>query len=254
MKNPIRIYLVEDELLVAKDLAEMLAGLGYLVVGTAAAKATALHQVPLLQPDLLLVDVRLQGEGDGIELVARLKGQRKYPVIYITSLHDPATIARAKATRPDGYLVKPFTTEDVYAATEMALSHYAEEEPDTTSPEAHDPGRLPPYRLKVLDAYIAANLEEPLTLAQLAAQVEMNLYYFARLFKASTGKSPHQYVLEKRLERARQLLLETGESVIQIAFATGFKEPSHFTKVFSRHVGATPTQYRNRFRWQKAQE
>jgi AraC family transcriptional regulator len=72
----------------------------------------------------------------------------------------------------------------------------------------------------------------------------MNLYYFARLFKQSMGLSPHRYVLEQRIARAKQLLHTPEMTVLEAGVRTGFGDQGHFTKVFRRFVGVTPTKFR----------
>jgi AraC family transcriptional regulator len=105
-------------------------------------------------------------------------------------------------------------------------------------------GGLPPPRLdRVLD-YIGDNLGANLSLSALANVAGMNLFYFARLFKQSTGVSPHRYVLDQRIHRAKQLLRNSPITVLEASIRTGFADQTHFTKVFRRVVGSTPTEYR----------
>ena len=104
---------------------------------------------------------------------------------------------------------------------------------------------MPSARLKRVLDYIGAKLDEDLSLLVLANVAGMNLYYFARLFKQSTGLSPHRYVLEQRVTRAKQLLLHTPEmTVLEAGVRTGFGDQGHFTKVFRRFVGMNPTKFR----------
>ncbi len=92
--------------------------------------------------------------------------------------------------------------------------------------------------------YINDNLEKDLTLAELAAVVSMSMYHFSRLFKQSTGFSPHQYVLNCRIEKAKRLLARTEEAIDQICQQVGFQNQSHFTNVFRKIMGTTPNAYR----------
>jgi AraC family transcriptional regulator len=104
-------------------------------------------------------------------------------------------------------------------------------------------GMSPPRLDRVLD-YIGDNLDENLSLSTLADIAGMNLFYFARLFKQSTRMSPHQYVLDQRIQRAKQLLRNSPITIFEASVRTGFVDQAHFTKVFRRLVGVTPTQYR----------
>ena len=105
-------------------------------------------------------------------------------------------------------------------------------------------GGLPRYRLKRVLDYIACNLAESVSLMQLAAIAGMSPHYFSELFKQSTGRSPYNYVLMQRIERAKQELRNPRCSIIDAGLNTGFQNPSHFARVFRKLVGASPSRYR----------
>jgi len=86
-------------------------------------------------------------------------------------------------------------------------------------------------------------LAEDLSLAQLAGVAEMSPHYFAELFKRSTGHAPHRYVLLQRIERAKQGLGDTRRSIIEVGLEVGFQNPSHFSRMFRKFVGASPSQF-----------
>ncbi|HEY1749564.1 MAG TPA: AraC family transcriptional regulator [Xanthobacteraceae bacterium] len=92
--------------------------------------------------------------------------------------------------------------------------------------------------------YIDATIDGELTLDALAEVAGMNPFYFARAFRRRFGASPHRFVLQRRVERAKRLLTETGTPLVEIALACGFASQSHFTATFHRHVGITPSEYR----------
>ena len=108
-------------------------------------------------------------------------------------------------------------------------------------------GGLPPMRLKRVLSYIEANLDRAVTLSELSGVAGMSLYYFATLFKQSTTLSPHQYVLGRRIERAKQFLRETKAGVLEISLSLGFEQPNNFARTFRRLTGTTPTHYRRNF-------
>lgn len=103
---------------------------------------------------------------------------------------------------------------------------------------------LPQYKLRCALDYINANLEEAFTLAELAKVVGMSPYYFARQFKQSTGLAPHQYLSERRIERAKELLTDTNASIADIGLRLGFSNQSHFTAQFHKQTGTTPRNFR----------
>ena len=104
-----RILVVEDEAIVALDIRTQLERLGYTVVGTAATVQQACRMADEFQPDLVLMDIHLQGEGDGIDAAGQIRRGRAVPVVFLTAYADCKTLARAKRVQPYGYIVKPFT-------------------------------------------------------------------------------------------------------------------------------------------------
>lgn len=106
---------------------------------------------------------------------------------------------------------------------------------------------LTPYRLKIIIEYIQEHLADSLSLDLLASSIDISPHYFASLFKQSTGLPPHQYITNCRLEKAKTLL---GQRDLPIAFVcqeVGFKNQSHFTRVFRQHFRITPKAYRDLF-------
>lgn len=106
-------------------------------------------------------------------------------------------------------------------------------------------GKLPQHKLKRVLAYIHENLEQDLGLNELASIAEMGAHYFASQFKQSTGQPPHQYVTTYRIQEAKTLLANKQLSISEICGLVGFQCQSHFTKVFRKHTGMTPVNYRN---------
>jgi AraC family transcriptional regulator len=93
-------------------------------------------------------------------------------------------------------------------------------------------------------AHVKENIARDLSVSELAQIVDMSQYYFSKLFKLSSGTTPHQYVMRQRIERAQECLRETQVSLAEIANQVGFETQSHFTSVFRRLVGVTPKLYR----------
>lgn len=122
-----RILIVEDEQLVADDLRETLEYLGYNVVALVASGEDAIVQVELIQPDLVLMDIRLAGEMDGVEASQEIQSRFHVPVVYLTANADRATLERVKATHPFGYVLKPFDERTLATTIEIALSRHQAE-------------------------------------------------------------------------------------------------------------------------------
>ncbi len=120
------------------------------------------------------------------------------------------------------------------------LKHYATRKHVFRS---YDDG-LPKDMLNVAINYINAHLGENLSLAAIAAELHISQYHFCRMFKQSTGMSPHRYLMQQRVEKAKQLLRKPEGKVTDIAEDCGFANHSHFAKYFRRYTGVSPTQFR----------
>jgi AraC family transcriptional regulator len=134
----------------------------------------------------------------------------------------------------------------LYAAvlTNALVVHFLQRYVACTPPVRPVTCGLTPAMLRRIIAYIDAHLEDALPLAALAAVVQMSPNHFARRFKQATGQTPHHYVLECRIVRAKQLLADTALSLSAIGFQVGWPDQSYFTALFRKHVGMTPKAYR----------
>jgi PAS domain S-box-containing protein len=121
------ILIVEDEAIIAEDLANRLRRLGYTVAGTTDRGEEALAMTQERRPSLVLMDIRLAGDMDGIEAAERLRAQCDAPVVYLTASSDQATINRAKVTEPYGFILKPFQDREMASHIEMALYRHQSE-------------------------------------------------------------------------------------------------------------------------------
>lgn len=120
----IRILIVEDESLVAMDMADMLTRLGYEVLPAAYSYEEATGALQEQKPDLVLADINLSSGKTGIDLARLIRKEYNLPIVFITSHSDKSTVAEAAATQPNGYLVKPFSEEDLFTSIEVALSNF----------------------------------------------------------------------------------------------------------------------------------
>ena len=108
---------------------------------------------------------------------------------------------------------------------------------------------LPRGRLRAVAEYIEEHLDAGPSLDQMAAVARLSAYHFARQFKRATGLPPHQYVIMRRVERAKQLLQGDGDvTLTEVAARTGFSDQSHFSHHFKQLVGVTPGRFRMRTR------
>ena len=116
-----RILVVEDQRLIAADLEVILKKLGYVVVGNVSSGENAISDADRLRPELVLMDIHLSGEMDGIQAAEIIRDRYNVPVVYLTAYADEVTILRAKKTTPFGYLVKPFNERELRATIEIAF-------------------------------------------------------------------------------------------------------------------------------------
>ena len=124
--DSLRILAVEDHPVQARALRLLLRGLGYELVGVAPTAAEARALFDELAPDVLLLDIRLRGEEDGIALALQLSERRPVPIIFVSSLQDAATFARARQAGPFAFLAKPYDGPVLGRAIELAVQHFAQ--------------------------------------------------------------------------------------------------------------------------------
>ncbi|WP_400192365.1 response regulator [Hymenobacter sp. B81] len=127
--QPLRILIVEDELLVAADLQEALERAGYEVPLTVRSGEMALQVLASVAPDVVLLDINLKGALTGIDTAARIRAERPLPFIFLTGLADRATLDRALAEHPAAYLVKPFVERDLTIAIDLAVRNFGQSSP-----------------------------------------------------------------------------------------------------------------------------
>ncbi len=122
-----KILIVEDEAVVSLDISRRLEKMGYEVMGRLASGEEAIEAIQEERPDLVLMDINLQGEIDGIETAMKLYKEHNLPVIYLTAYAGDSTLERAKESKPYGYILKPFKERELHAAIEIAISRHETE-------------------------------------------------------------------------------------------------------------------------------
>ena len=134
-----RIMVVEDEWSVADDLSMVLQSMGYTVTAAVPSGEEAIQKAEEDKPDLILMDIVLEGEMDGIEAAKQIRSFYNIPIVYLTAYTDEKILERASLTGPFGYIVKPFINEDLKISIEIALyKHRVEKELKRLVQELHD--------------------------------------------------------------------------------------------------------------------
>ncbi len=124
MERPIRILIVEDNVIIADDMQSMLEEIGYEIVDNVIVYEQAEEVLKTQQVDLVLIDIILASDKTGIDLGKHIRENYDIPFIFVTSNSDRATVESAKTVKPNGYLVKPFEQQDLYTSIEIALANF----------------------------------------------------------------------------------------------------------------------------------
>lgn len=121
----VRILIVEDELIIAEDMKDILEDLGYLVVGITAEAQEAKRMLVATEPDMAILDITLGKDQSGLDIADFINQNVFIPFVFCTSYADKSTVTKAKDLHPNGYLIKPFDRDDLFAAIEVALSNFS---------------------------------------------------------------------------------------------------------------------------------
>jgi diguanylate cyclase (GGDEF)-like protein/PAS domain S-box-containing protein len=165
MAGNTRILIVEDEGVIALELQDRLTGMGYEIVGQVPSGQEAIDRTRELQPDVVLMDIILAGQMDGIEASEIIKNSLDIPVIFLTAHADERTLQRAKATQPFGYILKPFNERELQVSIEMALYKHQKEK---TAREREE--WLSATLTSIGDAVITVDVRSRVTFMNAAAQ------------------------------------------------------------------------------------
>jgi CheY-like chemotaxis protein len=129
MKRP-RIMIVEDEWIIANDIKNCLVDLGYMVTSIVSTGKDAVETAAADQPDLILMDIMLKGEMNGIEAAKEIRKKQRLPIIYLTAYDNQYLVEQAKQTDNYGYLLKPFKDRELHIAIDLALHKASKEAGD----------------------------------------------------------------------------------------------------------------------------
>jgi AraC family transcriptional regulator len=148
-----------------------------------------------------------------------------------------ALLAESGAETPTGRL---YTDSLIQTLTLHLLKNYSTANLKSESQN----GGLSGFKLRRVKEFIDANLEEDLSLAEIAAVADLSQYHFARAFRKSTGLTPQKYLMQQRIERAKEMLANDDLPIVEISLRTGFKNQSHFTTLFRKFTKLTPKTWR----------
>lgn len=186
-----------------------------------------------LQPDFVretAVENHLGASFDFVEIY-----KKKDPLLTQLTL---ALLEEASSDTPSGRL---YADSLIQTLTLHVLKSYS----TATSQVQPINGGLSGYKLRRVKEFIDENLEQDLGLAELSRVASLSQFHFARAFRKSTGLTPQHYLMERRIERAKQLLTDAELPLVEVSLRTGFKNQSHFTTLFRKFTNVTPKAWRN---------
>jgi AraC-like DNA-binding protein len=237
------VIIVEDNLIIAMDIRGILEEEGYHVVSNIVSVEQAIFIIEKSPPDLILIDINLKKEKDGINLGHYLLKKGGIPYVYITSCSDKFTLERVKETYPQGFVVKPFKRIDILTTVSLALNNFKQNNTYTTKTSETVDHEVP-YILKGIVGYIEDNINEKITISDLSLQSRWKEQHFIRVFTNYIGETPYQFILSKKIAMAKKMIIETDIPVIEIGFELGFQSHANFCNAFKKITIKTPNEYR----------
>lgn len=238
-----QILIVEDELLIAKDISLILEQEGYATHIGITTVEEAIIALSMSNYVMVLIDINLRNGSDGVALGNYLLKMDTIPYIYITSHADNVTIDRVKDSRPHGIIIKPFKPLDIKTTVSVVLNNYKHKKIDVLRNEEVTVDEVP-FILKAVVKYIEDNISSKIDINELSQMTRWSGQHFIRVFTQYIGDTPYQYILKKKMEKAKVLITETDISMKDIAYELSFQSYGNFCKIFKRETGKKPDEFR----------
>ena len=238
-----QILIVEDELLIAKDISLILEQEGYATRIGITTTEEAIVALSASDYAMVLIDINLRNGSDGVALGNYLLQLDTIPYIYITSHADNVTLDRVKDSRPHGIIIKPFKPLDIKTTVSVVLNNYKHKHIDVFRSEEQLVNDVP-FILKKVVKHIEDNITNRIDIKELAQMTRWSSQHFIRVFTQFMGDTPYQFILKKKMEKARVLITESDIAMKDIAFELGFQSYGNFCKLFKREMGKNPDEYR----------
>ncbi len=247
-----KVWLADDEPWILESLKRMLdwPSHGFEIVGESCNGLDAYRQMKHHRPDVAFIDIRMPGM-NGIELIQKLYEEETGVCCVVASGYAEFEYARqAMHYGADGYILKPFRNEEISEVLQGLKNRLKREK----QPEAIRPSdaitdtadsRPGDDTLRSIEQYIRGNFREPLTVQDISRQFFLHPNYLSSLFKREFGVNFTKFLNDIRMEHACSLLLNSRLSVREVAEQAGYKDYFYFAKMFKRHTGLTPTEYRS---------
>ena len=240
------IIVIEDEIIIAQNIKEILDDEGFQVMININSIELAIELIKELNPVLVIIDVNLKMDQDGTYIGKFLLNYGKVPFMYLTSYSDNSTIDKIKTTRPYGYINKPYRDIDVVTNVNIIINNFNYRKVDINRRVNEDEIVKDeiPFIIKKSVSYINDNINKNIQINELALQTKWDTFHFSRMFKKYLGLSPYNYILNRKIEIAKTLLIDIDKPIAEIAFELGFDNHSNFSVRFKKFTGHTPDDFR----------
>ena len=246
------ILIIEDEVQTKKVLIDSLRFEGFTAIAAANGKA-GLDLAYKHRPNLIVCDIMMP-EMDGYEVLSALREQRSttaIPIIFLTAKVAMSDLRLGMNLGAEDYLTKPCTVDRLLTAIKARLrrnrelEQYYSADRDSTNDTFFEIDKFARYpRIAAVFEFIEANYHRPLQLKEVAATLGYSPAYLTDLVRRKTGRTVKQWIVERRMDCARKLLLSTEESINQIAEQTGYLDTGYFIRQFKQLHGTSPHQWR----------
>lgn len=240
-----RVLLVDDEYLEREALKMILdKNIDYVdIIGQASSGEEAVELTETIDPDIIFMDIKMPGM-DGLEASRIIK--EKYcdkKIILLTAYDDFNLAQRAIRINVDDYVLKPIRGKKII---ELLETHYMSKQNEENIENRNNRYLEKAYTRELSKAirYIKNNFEGSLTLNDVANHVNLSTSYLSKLFKKELGMNFTVFLTDCRMSRAKELLENTDEPIINISIELGYNESNYFSKVFRKKYGVNPSKYR----------
>ena len=239
------ILIIDDEELIRMGLAKLIseAGRDYNVRGCCPDGKEALLQLSHDAVDVIITDVRMP-EMDGLEFLKSLRSMNiSIPVIILSGYNDFEYARTAMSFGVRDYLLKPVDEEELFKCLDLIYDDKCKDLQRASNSVKNNEKRV----INIVKKIIETEYYKELNLSEISNKVFLNSKYLSRLFKNETGINITDYLIQARMEKAKQLFRENLDmKVYEVAAKVGYPDPGLFCKLFKRMLGLTPKEYRNR--------
>jgi AraC-like DNA-binding protein len=206
--------------------------------------ADTMNEIEKYDPVLVILDINLNNSDfDGISVAEQLLVKDHFPFIFITGNSDKETLERIKACRPHGIIIKPFKPIDISCTVNIVINNFNYNNIDVLRRDRAIDSDVP-FVLKPVIKYIEDHVEQRIDIRLLCELTNYNYMHFIRMFSIYMKVTPYQYILQRKIEKAKILMTESNKLLTHIAMDLSFSSYSNFCNVFKRLTGYTPDNYR----------